>query len=85
MEPLGAAAGFPTLEPSGRSSQEGTGHILVASLWLLDTSSQHLAPFLLRCSILIVPSLVPCPGFPILDVPSWSHLAEVSREGQDTS
>ncbi|XP_059724178.1 uncharacterized protein LOC132338500 isoform X5 [Haemorhous mexicanus] len=38
-----------------------------------------------RCSILDVPSLEPHPEFPILDVPSWSHLAEVSRKGQDTT
>lgn len=52
-------------------------------LWLLGTSSQLLALFLLRCPIPGVPSLVPHPGFPTLDLPSWNHLAEVSREAQD--
>ncbi|KAL9869896.1 protein brambleberry-like isoform 2-T2 [Geothlypis trichas] len=37
-----------TLEPSGRGFQGRTGHILVASLQLSDTSSQLLAPLLFR-------------------------------------
>lgn len=52
-------------------------------LRLLGTSSQLLALFLLRCPIPGVPSLVPHPGFLTLDLPSWNHLAEVSREARD--
>lgn len=72
--------GFCTLEPSGSSSQEGTGHILVIPYGFWTPHPNSLPHFCLD-----VPSLVPHPGFPILDVPSWSHLAEVFRKGWDTS
>ncbi|XP_059724162.1 uncharacterized protein LOC132338500 isoform X4 [Haemorhous mexicanus] len=76
-------------------SHSPTGHWLLASACrgarrIRPVVSREKARYRLtstpeRCSILDVPSLEPHPEFPILDVPSWSHLAEVSRKGQDTT
>lgn len=79
MEPLGAPGSnpwCPTLDfPPWSYMAEVLRKGQNTSWWLpygfWSTLSQLLAPFLLRCSILGVPSLV--------------HHPEVSRKGQDTS